>query len=87
VLDVLAKKPLDPGAWVYAGSKEAFNPATEKMDLMTVATKNVISLYHSDQSVLVQPSAFAKDPHQFKANKDVLPKAGAVVRIVIEAAK
>ena len=86
-MDVLEKKAMDPGAWVFTGSKEGFNPATEKMDLMTLATKNVVSLYHGDQSVLVQPENLSKDPHQFKANKETLPKAGTVVRLVVEPVK
>ena len=87
VQDVLEKKPMAPGAWIYSGSKEAFDPVSESMKLAVTSSKNVIALFHNDQTVLVQPLAIPKDPHQFKANKEVLPKAGTPVKVTIEAAK
>jgi hypothetical protein len=87
VLDVLSKKAMDAGPWVFTGSKEAFDPDTEKMVPSVAMTKNVISLFHNDHSVLVQPSGFAKDPHQYQANKETLPKAGTPVKIVLEPVK
>lgn len=85
--DTVAKKSMAPGAWIYSGSKEAFDPVSESMKLAVTSSKNVIALFHNDQTVLVQPQALAKDPHQFKANRELLPKAGTPVKVTIEAAK
>jgi hypothetical protein len=87
IQDVVAKKAMAPGAWIYSGSKEAFDPVSESMKLATASSKNVIALFHNDQTVLVQPQTLAKDPHQFKANKELLPKEGTPVKVTIEAAK
>lgn len=87
VLDVLSKKPMNAGSFTFSGSKMAFDPTTETMVPAVKTTKNVVSLYHNDQTVLIQPGAFAQDPHQYKANKDVALKAGTAVRIVLELEK
>lgn len=87
VLDVINKKAMNAGPFTFSGSKMAFDPTTETMVPAVKTTKNVVSLYHNDQTVLVQPGAFAQDPHQYKANKELALKAGTAVRIVLELVK
>ena len=87
VRDVVAKKNLEAPGWTFSGSREGFDPVTEKTVLQVVSTKNLVALFHNDATVLVQPTLVAKDPHQFKANKELLPKAGTPVRVIIEAAR
>lgn len=87
VLDVESKKAMDAGPWVFTGSRMAFDPAEEKMMPAVRVTKNVVSLFHNDATVLIQPGTFAKDPHQYKANKETLLKAGTPVKIVLEPVK
>jgi hypothetical protein len=87
VLDVLSKKAMDPGAWVYSGPKMVFDPVNEKQVPGIVNTKNAVALYHNDATVAVQPTVIAKDSHQFKVNAPVTPKSGTVVRIIIEAVR
>ncbi len=84
ILDVEAKKAMNAGPWVFTGSKMAFDPNEDKMTPAVRVTKNVVSLFHNDATVLIQPWTFAKDPHQYKANKETILKAGTLVRIVLE---
>ena len=65
----------------------AYDPSEEKMMPAVRVTKNVVSLFHNDATVLIQPGTFAKDPHQYKANKDTALKAGTPVKIVLEPVK
>ena len=87
VLDVINKKAMDAGPFAFTGSKMAFDPTTETMVPAVKTTKNVVSLFHNDQTVLIQPGKFAEDPHQYKANKERALKAGTAVRIVLEPVK
>lgn len=87
ILDVHTGKAMAAGPWIFAGSREGFVPELEGTGLLVQATKNLISLYHNDNTVLVQPERLPKDEHSYKARKDVLPKPGTAVRIAIEAAK
>lgn len=87
VLDVENKKAMDAGPWVFSGSKMAYDPSVEKMMPAVRVTKNVVSLFHNDATVLIQPGTFAKDPHQYKANKEKALKAGTPVKIILEPVK
>lgn len=87
VLDVESQKIMDAGPWVFTGSRMAFDPAEEKMMPAVRVTKNVVSLFHNDATVLIQPGSFAKDPHQFKVHKEHQLKPGTPVRILLEPVK
>lgn len=87
VLDVHTGKPMEPQAWVFTGSREAYDPETDQDVLQVVLTKNVMTLYQEDSSVLIQNPFRAKDAHSYKPNKALLPGAGTPVRIVVEAEK
>jgi hypothetical protein len=87
VIDAHAGKPMEPRAWVFTGSREAYDPETDQDVLQVAMTKNVMTLYQEDSSVLIQNSLKAKDSHSYKPNKALLPKAGTAVRIVFEAEK
>jgi hypothetical protein len=84
VQDVLTGKAWEPIPWVFTGSRRGFDPASGTQKLQVISMKNLVSLYQSDATVLVQPGEKAKDDHEFKANKAILPKEGAIVRIVFE---
>lgn len=84
VQDVLTGKAWEPIPWVFTGSRKGFDPASGTQKLQVIAMKNIVSLYQSDATVLVQPGEKAKDEHEFKANKAILPKEGTGVRIVLE---
>lgn len=87
VLDVENKKAMDAGPWVFTGSKMAYDPSEEKMMPAVRVTKNVVSLFHNDATVLIQPGKFAEDPHQYKANKETALKAGTPVKVILEPVK
>jgi hypothetical protein len=84
VQDVLTGKAWEPIPWVFTGSRKGFDPASGTQKLQVISMKNLVSLYQSDATVLVQPGEKAKDEHEFKANKAILPKEGTFVRIVFE---
>lgn len=87
VLDTLARKAMAPAKWTFAGSREGFVGELERTDLLVLNNKNLVGLLHHDSTVLVQAAEKAKDEHQYKAKRDVLPKEGTAVRIVFEPAK
>ena len=78
-------EPLKPALWTVTGSRETFDPATEKRTLEAAVTGSLIGLHYTDRSPLIQnPRAEAKDENIYAANVKVLPTAGTVVRLVIE---
>jgi hypothetical protein len=87
VIDEEKKKPLEKIGWIYAGSKEGYVPEIDKMALMVVSTKNLIGLYQGDPTPLMTNPEPIMVGHRYKANKELLPKEGTPVRIIIEAAK
>jgi hypothetical protein len=88
VLDTEKGGPMEPVAWVFAGSREGWDPETETTVLQVVIMKNLMGLYHADASVLVQnPGEEAATSHRYKPNREVLPAKGTPVRIVFEAVK
>lgn len=84
-LDVATGKPMAPADWVFTGSKKGFIPDLERQDLLVLATKNLVSLHHSDPTVLATNPSDPKDG--YKVNKALLPGEGTPVKIVFEAAK
>jgi len=81
-------KPMSDGPWVYTGSKVVLDPATDRQRLEAAVTGNVLGLHVLDASVLIQnPRAEAADENIYKANVDLLPKAGTAVRIILSRAK
>lgn len=87
VLDTATGKTMEPGDWLFTGSKKGFIPDLERQDLLVLATKNLVALHHSDPTVLATNPSDPKDGHRYKVNKELLPKEGTPVRIVFEAAK
>jgi hypothetical protein len=88
VLDTEKGGPMEPVEWVFAGSREGWDPETETTVLQVVIMKNLMGLYHADASVLVQnPGEEAATSHRYKPNREVLPAEGTPVRIVFEAVK
>ena len=87
VLDEETKKPMEKVKWIYAGSKEGYVPEIDAMALMVVSTKNILSLYQGDPTPLITNPEPIMVGHRYKANKELLPKEGTPVRIIIEAAK
>lgn len=85
VLDVHAGRPMEPRAWVFTGSRMAYDPETDQDVLQAVITRNLMALYQEDSSVLIQNPVRPQNAHSYKANKALLPKAGTAVRIVFEA--
>ena len=78
-------KPLQPGNWTVTGSREAFDPATEKRTLQAAVTRSLIGLHYTDASPLIQnPRVEAKEENIYRANVKLLPKAGTEVQLVIE---
>ena len=87
VYDEDTKKPLEKVAWIFAGSKEGFVPELDAMALMVVSSKNLLGLYQGDPTPLITNPAAIITGHRYKVNKELLPKEGTPVRIVLEAFK
>jgi len=87
VWNVHTEKPMEPGSWVFTGSREGYDPELDKDVLQVTLTKNLMGLYHEDSTVLIQPPVRPKDSRSFKPNKQLLPKEGTRVRIVFEAVR
>lgn len=85
VRDVHSEKPMAPLAWVFTGSRMGYDPEKDRQSLQVVGTRNLMSLYQDDGTVLMQNPAAPEDGHSYKANKELLPKEGTKVRIVLEA--
>ena len=81
-------KVMSEGAWIFTGSRQTLDPETDKKRLEAAITGNLIGLHVLDASVLIQsPRAEAADENIYKANVDVLPKAGTALRIIIQKAE
>ena len=82
-----AKKPLENVKWIFAGSKEAYVPEIDAMGLMVVSSKNLMGLYQGDPTPLITNPTPILSGHRYKARKELLPKEGTPVKIIIEVAK
>jgi hypothetical protein len=87
VLDEETKKPMEKVPWIYSGSKEGYVPEIDAMALMVISSKNLMGLYQGDPTPLITNPAALMTGHRYKVNKELLPKEGTPVRIIIEAAK
>lgn len=88
VLDSKTGKPMVDTDWVFTGSREGFDPNTEKTTLQVVMGKNLAGLLCTDANPLIQnPEMVADAGHRYKANKEVQPKAGSLVKIIFEPVK
>jgi len=87
VVDEETKKPMEKVKWIYSGSKEGYVPEIDAMAPMVVSSKNILGLYQGDPTPLIANPAAIMVGHRYKANKELLPKEGTPVRIIIEAAK
>lgn len=87
VLDSETQKSMQDVDWIFTGSKNAKDPESGKDMLQAVLVKNIIALYHTDATVLLQnPLKPGEGSSRYKAHLDILPKAGTDVTIVFEAA-
>ncbi len=87
IQDLETKKQMETPGWIFQGSKEGFVPELGDMGLLVLANKNLIGLYQGEGSCLLTNSAPLMSGHRYKANKELLPKAGTPVKIVMQVAK
>jgi hypothetical protein len=87
VVDEETKKPMQKVQWLYSGSKQGYVPEKDAMDLMVVSSRNLLGLYQGDPTPLIVNPEPLMVGHRYKANRQLLPKEGTPVRIIIEAAK
>jgi hypothetical protein len=87
IIDTTTSKAMAPVQWLFTGSKRGFIPTLERQDFMVINTKNLVALHHSDGTVLVTNPEPSKSGNRYKTNKDLLPKEGTPVRIVMQAMK
>lgn len=87
VYDEDIKKPMENVPWVYSGSKEGFVPALNDLGLMVLANNNLLGLYQGDPTTLITHPLCLMTGHRYKVNKELLPKEGTPVTIVIQAVK
>jgi hypothetical protein len=87
ILDEQTKKPLEKSGWIFAGSKEAYVPELDATGLMVLSSKNLMGLYQGDPTPLITNPTPILSGHRYKANKELLPKEGTPVKIIIEVAK
>ena len=86
IVDEETKKPMENVQWLFQGSKEGFVPELEAMGLMVLTTKNLVGLYQGDPTPLITNPTSLMTGHRYKINKQLLPKEGTPVRIIIETA-
>jgi len=85
VLTMADNKPLQPRPWVYAGSSETVDPASNAPILHASLTRSVVGLHTSDASPLLQnarPESVKENI--YRANVDALPAEGTPVQLVFE---
>jgi len=87
VIDTTTGKPMGASDWLFTGSKKGFIPDLERQDLLMLTSKNLIALHHSDPTVLATNPTASTDGNRYKVNKEILPKEGTPVKIVLEAVK
>lgn len=87
ILDEETKKPMEKAGWIFAGSKEGFVPEIDAMGLMVVSSKNLMGLYQGDPTPLITNPTPIITGHRYKANRQLLPKEGTPVKIIMEVAK
>ena len=87
IYDEEGKKPLEKVQWIYAGSKKGYVPELDTDSLMVVSSKNLMGLYQGDPTPLITNPEPIIVGHRYRANRQLLPKEGTPVRIIIEAAK
>lgn len=87
IVDTTTGKAMEPVKWLFTGSKKGFVPALERADLMVLNTNNLVALHQTDGTVLVTNPVASKSGNRYKTNKDLLPKEGTPVRIVMQAAR
>lgn len=87
VLDEQTKKPMEKVQWIFAGSKEGYVPEIDAMGLMVLSMKNLMGLYQGDPTPLITNPTPLMTGNRYKVNKELLPKEGTPVKIIIEVAK
>jgi hypothetical protein len=87
IYDEEKKKPLEKAAWIFAGSKEGYVPETDTMGLMVVSSKNIMGLYQGDPTPLITNPSPIITGHRYKVNRELFPKEGTPVKIIMELAK
>lgn len=81
------KKTMETPGWVFQGSKEGFVPDLGDVGLLVLTTKNLVGLYQGDGTPLLTNSAPLMSGHRYRVNKQLLPKEGTPVKIVMQVAK
>jgi hypothetical protein len=87
IIDEEIKKSPEKVQWIYAGSKKGYVPEIDADSLMVVSTKNLLGLYQNDPTPLITNPLPLMAGHRYKANRELLPKEGTPVRIIVEVAK
>jgi hypothetical protein len=87
IYDEDTKKNLEKVEWIFAGSKEGYVPELDAMGLMVVSSKNLMGLYQGDPTPLITNPTPIITGHRYKANRELLPKEGTPVKIIMEAVK
>jgi acylphosphatase len=88
ILDDRTKQPLAADAFLYTGSILDENPATNKTELLANQTKNLLALFQSDKSVLLQNpvSDPAGGSSPYRINKEKLPPQSTKVTVTVSLA-
>jgi len=87
VTDDTTKKPMEKVQWLFSGSKGGYVPETDREGLMVLVTKNLMGLYQGDPTPLITNPTPLMTGNRYKVNKELLPKEGTPVKIIIEVAK
>lgn len=87
IYDVETKKPMETPGWTFQGSKEGFVPELGDTGLLVLSNKNLIGLYQGEGTCLLTNPAPLMTGHRYKVNKELFPKEGTPVKIVMQVAK
>ena len=88
IINVKTKKPMQPVAWIYSGSRVIPDLDSDDEDAMipqAFMANDIVALNQTDGSALFQnPLPESVEENLYKKNDDLLPKLGTSIKLIIE---
>jgi len=84
--NVGTKKPMRQTAWVFTGSLFERDPDTKRLVFLADIERNLIAVYRDPVAIFNSPLDTGVDGIYYQVNKEVCPKVGTPVKLVMEPA-
>jgi hypothetical protein len=84
--NVGTKKPMRQTAWVFTGSLFERDPDTKRLIFLADIERNLIAVYRDPVAIFNSPLDTGVDGIYYQVNKEVCPKVGTPVKLVLEPA-